>query len=192
MLPAGSLLDAPWHPVLLPPGEPDRRDRPPGEPPVIGFCFPDARTRWEAWGLLDERLFPRSGPRVRVIGGQPGAAPDAASWEILQRGDEPETDFFSMVDFVPYFPKFRKDEVVSAQLATALASGCIVLASPRLAPLLGDGAVYVDVGSARPMIDSYSRDRTAMEAQSRRARRFAKEHLDSDAYVRRIQQLLPS
>lgn len=192
MLPAGSVLAAPWHPILLSPGEVNRRDRPQEEPPVIGFCFPDAKTRWETWGLLDERLFPRNGPRVRVIGGQPGAGSDAASWEILEREDESETDFFSTVDFVPYFPKFQKDEVVSAQLATAIASGCIVLAAPRLAPLLGDGAIYVDVDSVKPMIDSYSSDRAAMEAQSRRARRFAKEHLDPNAYVRRIQQLLSS
>lgn len=187
----GAVLSTPWHPLSVSSPETQRSSRPYAEPPIIGFCFPDAKTPWKAWGLMDSRLFPRKGSRVRVMGGRVPTHANAFGWDVIPQGEKSDTDFLSTVDFVPYFPQARQDEIISEQLAAALASGCIVLAPPRLAPLLGDGAVYVDVSSVKLMIDTYSGDRSAMEAQSRRAEDFVKEHLAPDAFVRRVRQLIP-
>lgn len=189
MLPQRSLHAVPWHQAFRL-SVTQARSHAPRQRPVIGFSFPDGKGSWKAWGLLDQRLFPVKGPRVRVIGGRHTPAASSDEWEVLPHGSETDEEFFSRIDFMPYFPPHDSDEGVSPKLAAALAYGCIVLAPPRFAPILGDAALYVDPADASSLVSSFFADSRLMNAQSVRARQFAESQLTPAAYACRVKNLL--
>lgn len=193
LLPDDAVLDDPWMPVINIP-DPDGRTADMARTPSIGFCFTDASTPWSRWSLDDARLFPVPSDRVRILGGRPPSGGPgearAGSWTIMEAGEQPVAAFLANVDFVPYFPRAEDHDAVTPVLAHALAAGCIVLAPPRMRPLLGDAAAYVDADEASALIDVMSRTPGLMAAQSRRAVDFARMQLGADAFANRIDSLL--
>lgn len=186
-----SILPFPWTPVVKTPPDGERPARPRTAPAITGMCFPDANALWDAWSLNDARLFPTDGPPVSILGGRPSAGPLPGNWTALHADAESRPAFLSRIDFLPFYPQDDEGHVVNSVLAGALAAGCIVFAPVRLAPLLGEGALYADVGDVRALMDAYAADPNLMSAQSRKAREFAAAQLSGEACLQRVRSLLP-
>lgn len=192
ILPPDSIMPAPglvtssgFHEVA------DARSLPQTTAPAFGLLLPEADARWEDWRIQDERLFPHEGMPVRIVGGRPPEGWKPEGWECIGQSDfEQWAGWYATIHFVPYFPVRAHSERVTPELAAALAAGCVVFTPPSFSPLLGDAALHTHPDSVRSLATWLTNEPERWAAQSRRARRFAEEHLTHEAYARTINYLL--
>nr|WP_246401226.1 glycosyltransferase family 2 protein [Jiangella mangrovi] len=157
--------------------------------PVIGRHVPDHASHWPATSADLLAAYPdHDDIDVRLLGGHRtparalGGAALPPNWLTYDDDQMDVRTFLAQLDFFVYFDRDGA-AVPGAAVLEAVASGCVVVLSPQLKPVYGDGAVYCAPAEVRDVVTRLHGSPDAFAQQQHRARRWADEHHGASAFL---------
>lgn len=171
------LLDEDWRPV----GRPlFSLGTAPGviRPTVIGRVSDPGPTQWPKTKEDIERIYPIGreqdframgtppGQLWKKLAGKPGLTVFASKDVTVER-------FVEMLDIFMYFPGVSIPSMPEAAIASAMASGKLVMLPKHLECHFGPGAIYADAADARSTVEGLLADEDALETARNDAARYS-------------------
>ncbi len=196
-VPADRLAPAgPVEVVDVPAARPARQG-PLGGLPVVGRRGEDTAAAWPAsaedvlaaWppdGTVEVRIAGGTGAVGEVLGD--GGTP--SSWVTLRRGEVDTDELARQLDFYVHQPHPGAVETFDADVARAVAEGCVAVLPPRFEPVFGDAALYAEPAEVAPLVSSLHADPTAYREQSGRGLAGLRGRFGPDAFLARVAELV--
>lgn len=190
LLPAGAL--ASWdNPAVIDPANwSTSRLRPRTDRPVIGRFSRDASIKFprSREDLLAAYGFPAPA-EVRFLGAAEQVArllddhPVPENWTVLPHGSQDPREFVRDLDVVVYMDDPEAHEAFGRVLLEAAASGVLVVASPKHAPVFGDALVYAEPEEVQGVVTSHLRDHTRFQRQVETSLRRVRERWSHETFL---------
>lgn len=163
--------------------------------PLVGRHSRDHRLKWP--DTLQEFLDAYYQPRTfstRILGGIESIAsslPDTVRQDLAVTpfSGTDVREYLRELDFWVYFHSSRTTESLGAAAAEAMETGLVLILPHYMEATFGEGAVYALPSEVAAVINRFWEDPSLYEQQSRRARRYARDHYSAGAYSERLAYL---
>ncbi|MEY8144640.1 glycosyltransferase [Falsihalocynthiibacter sp. CO-5D18] len=113
-----------------------------------------------------------------------------AGLKVYSQRDITVERFLEMLDVFMYFPSKPTPTLPEAAIATAMASGKLVILPPHLEGHFGQGAIYSEHSMAKETIFSILNDDDAVDVAKKNAKHHAKFQFTEQNYSQKISSLL--
>jgi UDP:flavonoid glycosyltransferase YjiC (YdhE family) len=156
-------------------GRPDAS--PMRERPVVGRVSASGVAQWPKTKTEMAALYPQNAPfDFWVLGTVPEElrkmhAP-TKKWTVLSAEDIGVERFIEALDVFMYFPSAQTPELPEAAIATAMASGKVVVLPPNLRTHFGPGALYTEPSDAIVKLTALLEDDVALAELRANARKY--------------------
>ncbi|WP_156945858.1 glycosyltransferase [Roseicyclus elongatus] len=169
-------------------------DSPAARTTVIGRVSAPGAAQWPATAKEIAATYPTDATTdFRVIGPPPSTAVAKSNvtkhWSVLDVSDTTIERFIEALDVFLYFPGAATPEFPEAAIATAMATGKLVVLPPHLEPHFGPGALYCEAESAPTEVERLLADEDALDDLRARAKSNVALLFGEDTYLRRIFRL---
>ncbi|MCE0505455.1 hypothetical protein LR948_08835 [Roseivivax sp. GX 12232] len=188
------MLAEDWRPVARPVRQPGTRR--PG-PLVFGRVSVPGAAQWPASPQKILATYPiGNGTDFRVLG-----KPSAKVWQGIRSragltgfdaADITVARFIEMLDVFMYFPGIQVPVLPESAIATAMASGKVVVLPEHLERHFGPGPVYASAASARQRVRELAEDETALARAREEALTHSRYSFSEEAHRARVLALLES
>jgi len=169
--------------------------RPTARTRVLGRISAPGGAQWPTTAKEIAATYPNDASfDFRVIGPPPSEVVAKSKvtkhWSVLGSADTTVARFLEPLDVFLYFPSALTPEFPEAAIATAMASGKLVVLPPRFSPHFGPGVLYCEPETALAEIEQIFEDEDALDNLRERARSYAALLFGQDTYLRRIARLI--
>jgi hypothetical protein len=163
--------------------------------PVMGTITRRGPGQWPDDAAEADALYPADGPfDVWMLGAPPRhirrSCASAAAWTILSARDTTLARFIEALDALAFFPGGDAAELPDAAIATAMASGRVVVLPPWLRPHFGAGALYAAPEAAAGALADLLADEADCEDLRTTAREWCGYLWSEAAYLDRIGRMI--
>lgn len=162
---------------------------------VYGRVSVPGASQWPTTAEKLAKIYPlRTGFGFRVIGAPPAALmkelPARAQLDVIKEGDVSVERLIEMLDVFFYFPSAITPLMPEAAIATAMASGKLVVLPPHLKPHFGPGALYAPPDEALAATEELLADEDALAQHLKDAKRSAGFHFSEEVFREKVNELL--
>ena len=162
---------------------------------VYGRISVAGAAQWPESAAEVKAIYPTGQGRTFMAMGAPpnsllNALGNKTRLTLIHPSDMTVERLLEMPDVFIYFPGLKTPTLPEAAIATAMASGKIVVLPEHLAPHFGPGAIYSEPTAALETVDALLADKEALENQSREAKRHAAFQFPEAIQRERVQSLL--
>jgi Glycosyltransferase family 28 C-terminal domain len=163
--------------------------------PVFGRISVPGAAQWPTTSKKLAAIYPlQTQHGFRAIGGPPDSLlkelPKSSNLDLINPGDITAERFIETLDVFFYFPSESTPLLPAAAIATAMASGKLVVLPPHLEPLFGPGAIYSEAGNARGVVAAVLADEDVLEQRRASAILHANIQFSAQSHRQKILDLL--
>jgi hypothetical protein len=182
-----------WRSIGRPAARPSATYRPPAQR-IFGRVSAVGKAQWPDTASELEAIYPCTAAiDFCTVGGPPNEIvkdnKSVRRWRVLHAADTTLDRFISQLDVFMYFPGALTPELPETAIATALASGKVVVLPPHLKPHFGPGALYSEPRAALAVVEDLFANDDALAAYRTTARAQAKFQFSETEYLARIARL---